>query len=1003
MLKRWAELVVRTRVAVAMVVAAVVIAGISAPLALEVSRDDDILAFLPKGNADVAEFRRINELYGGLDVAIVGLEVDDPFAPVFLEKLRALTKRLNETPEVAYALSLTNADDFAEDEAGGVRTDYLIPETEVPRTEAAKAALRARVLSKEHYVANIISADATAINIYCFLRTGVDTRVAADAVHKTVNEALPDETKYWGGAPFISSYIYDVSLRDMKRLMPWALVVVLVMVFASFRNVIGTLLALAATGLSIGITYGTMGIAGVNANIVLSSMPVILFAIGSAYPIHILVHYFELARGEPPREAMARTLREVGPPVLVAGLTTMAGIMSFVVMDIAPIREFGVFTAIGVFSALLLSFTLIPAVVVLTKMKGRSSEIDPIGRLLGRVSRRIRGARLWFAGVLAVVVVAGVAFAGRVDARMEAAAFFETGSPPDRAEAFLKDRFGGSQFIQVEVGGDMTDPDVLREVVHLADEILVLPHVSAVNHIGVVLGLANESWDKERRVPLTSARVKSFYQLLAGKLGVRILVTDDHEHALIHAKIDSDRVEDVGPLLTSVEELAKKRTVGAYVVGKVSGDQSSAVLARNRELAVARIVSLAKTYGIELGPDAPAALEASFAAGGKIDLAELESRVERFMRSDESVLDEDEYVHAGPLAAAVVALGARPPESGVRQAIAAEFEVEPDSKLARAVFKSLAVPLDEAWRQASAHARTHGVLAALGIEPGPGGESGALRRHGRDVDPRFGPRVADALLDLDRPSVLLPAPDGVAPDGELRYTVSGQPVLNRGLSHSVTSNQLLSLASSLGLVLVIMVVVFRSFWSGLLGIAPCALTLLAVYGTMGALGIHLDIGTSLLASIIVGAGVDFGVHLTHAWRAAPGEPLEAAAERAAAHSGTAIWTNALTVGAGFFVLTLGQAKPLKNVGGLTAAAMVAAAVMTFVAIPVLARKRRYALLGASAASDVAVEAVRVPATQEAGDDDVESEGRSPPPRTPERQRGPARTKPRAKAKKRSRR
>ena len=45
--------------------------------------------------------------------------------------------------------------------------------------------------------------------------------------------------------------------------------------------------------------------------------------------------------------------------------------------------------------------------------------------------------------------------------------------------------------------------------------------------------------------------------------------------------------------------------------------------------------------------------------------------------------------------------------------------------------------------------------------------------------------------------------------------------------------------------------------------------------------------------------------------------------------------------AGFFVLTLGDAKPLQNVGALTAAAMLAAAVTTFLAIPALARRRRY--------------------------------------------------------------
>ena len=47
------------------------------------------------------------------------------------------------------------------------------------------------------------------------------------------------------------------------------------------------------------------------------------------------------------------------------------------------------------------------------------------------------------------------------------------------------------------------------------------------------------------------------------------------------------------------------------------------------------------------------------------------------------------------------------------------------------------------------------------------------------------------------------------------------------------------------------------------------------------------------------------------------------------------------VASGFFVLTLGEARPLQNVGGLTASAMLIAALATFVLIPVLAGRRGY--------------------------------------------------------------
>ena len=48
--------------------------------------------------------------------------------------------------------------------------------------------------------------------------------------------------------------------------------------------------------------------------------------------------------------------------------------------------------------------------------------------------------------LLGVVAVGGALLMGRLDTRIDNAAFYAKDSPPAQAEAFLRDRFGGSQF-----------------------------------------------------------------------------------------------------------------------------------------------------------------------------------------------------------------------------------------------------------------------------------------------------------------------------------------------------------------------------------------------------------------------------------------------------------------------------------------------------------------------------------------------------------------------------
>lgn len=171
--------------------------------------------------------------------------------------------------------------------------------------------------------------------------------------------------------------------------------------------------------------------------------------------------------------------------------------------------------------------------------------------------------------------------------------------------------------------------------------------------------------------------------------------------------------------------------------------------------------------------------------------------------------------------------------------------------------------------------------------------------------------------------------------------MTGQPVINEGLSQSVTRNQVRSLGFALMLVLLITSAVFRSVRTGLLATGPALLTVAVLYAAMTFLGIRLDIGTSLLASLIVGAGTDYAIHALSGWEAADERPLTEAAAKSAEVAGQGIWTNALMVACGFSVLTLGEAKPLQNVGGLTAAAMVLSAFATFFIVPAFAQKRRY--------------------------------------------------------------
>lgn len=903
-----ARALIRRNVSIAVVVVSCVLAAVAGILAMNVQQDDDILAFLPPGNPDVALFYGINEEFGGLDVAIVGIEAEDLFTGEFLTQLQRTTQAINDIEEVSFALSITSVEDFKPDPvAGGIEQAPLV--YPIPSGPHEEAATRERIMSRDHVVGNLVSPTGDAVNIYCFLGMDVDPRETAAAIKTVVEGYLPNRNLYWGGSPFISSWIYDTTSRDLDKLTPYAVLTILIILMLTFGDLRGTLLALLSTCMGIAAANGLMAALGVRYNIVLSSMPIILFAVGSAYSIHILSHYYSAEPRVGRDEALRRTLVGIGPTVLAAGLTTVAGLLSFLTMDIEPMRTFGLFTAVGIFSTLVLSLTFVPAVIRLSNPKRkppRWTVSSPMVWLV-RICRRHRVLM----GVLIVIGVSiNATFVTQVDTQMDNASFFNEGSPPDQAERFLEKHFGGSQYIQILVEGDFKDPKVQRELQYLADSFEGLEFVSDTVHAAETVALANEAMEGFRRVPDTPEKVALLLGFMTGNRTVDQLITEDRTKALLQLKVSANRADDVETVLDEVEDF-----VEAYTPIEGPG--------RPRELVIRRVATLCKNFDVAFDTEQIEHLDDLPWTAAREDLTRA---ILAFMTTGEFLAElPAEPADLGlRIAEAAAGLALDAGTQDLTAAMAEVLELPEDDLLVDDVVFSLDTPLQEIRLHASANGAAQALVARAGMQL-PEGDAGT----------RFSESLAAALVDLH----LLPESAGAATD--ITLAVSGLPVLHRGLSRSVNHNQWRSLATALALVLVIMIVLFRSVGSGLLATLPTFLTLLFVYGTMGMAKVHLDIGTSMLACLIIGAGVDYAVHMLAAWRTPTGADVAMGAEVAARTTAPAIWTNAAMVAAGFYVLTLGEAKPLQNVGLLTASAMLIAALTTFVAIPVLARRRSY--------------------------------------------------------------
>jgi predicted RND superfamily exporter protein len=171
----------------------------------------------------------------------------------------------------------------------------------------------------------------------------------------------------------------------------------------------------------------------------------------------------------------------------------------------------------------------------------------------------------------------------------------------------------------------------------------------------------------------------------------------------------------------------------------------------------------------------------------------------------------------------------------------------------------------------------------------------------------------------------------------VRVKIGGPALVESALSGLVVQSQIISVAVSILMVFIIIALSNKSLVAGLIGSIPLCISILINFAVMGFLGIKLNLGTSLVASVSVGIGIDYTIHFMDAYkreyRASHGEGDFL--RRAFAGSGKAIIINAVSVGAGFAVLSLSQFNILADLGLLICLTMFASALISLTVIPAL--------------------------------------------------------------------
>jgi predicted RND superfamily exporter protein len=339
--------------------------------------NNNMNSFLPDNIPERVIARHFEEEYGGKIIVMVGLErpYGTVFDSAFLSRIREFTTTVEAIDLVYDTNSIMSTQYITSDSESIIVTDLVGENFSGTNDEIAE--LKRRLDSWDLYRGSLVSEDLSSTLIVVTLDAVFD-----DAGNPEVTAVLiriRDLAKemfdgfaavYTAGEPVVTATLTESALADVVLLVPLVFVVLLGVLVFSFRRTSFVVLPL-LTGL-IGViwTVGAMPLFDVSLTMLSMSLPTILIAVGSAYTIHIVSHYKDEAGGknvtvEEHRAFVLAIIRKLWKPIVLAALTTFAGFISFCFGPLVMIRDFGAFASFGVFAAVIVAITLIPAILII--------------------------------------------------------------------------------------------------------------------------------------------------------------------------------------------------------------------------------------------------------------------------------------------------------------------------------------------------------------------------------------------------------------------------------------------------------------------------------------------------------------------------------------------------------------------------------------------------------------------------------------------------------------
>ena len=223
------------------------------------------------------------------------------------------------------------------------------------------------------------------------------------------------EGLWLGGPPVDNVAIDEEGTITLVRLVGLCAVVGIGLSLLCFRSITATIMVFFIGGISAVMSIAFVWWLGGSMDAILMSMPALVYVLGMMGATHIINYYHEAVTEHGYPGASERAISHAWKPAIFCNVTTAIGLLSLLTSELVPIQKFGWYSAIGVLATLVVLFTYLPAALQVWPQKPRarpaqSNEPSWIDRFLGSLWHRLGSSIIRHHALVSIASAAVIVF-----------------------------------------------------------------------------------------------------------------------------------------------------------------------------------------------------------------------------------------------------------------------------------------------------------------------------------------------------------------------------------------------------------------------------------------------------------------------------------------------------------------------------------------------------------------------------------------------------------------